>query len=57
MKEITIYTVKLTRYLQSLGFNFIKTIPDVKRKDFVNWVFEDTPEIEAAVKQYLRTNK
>lgn len=53
MTEYIVYTVKLTRFLQSKGFRFIRTIPDTTRQDFKNWVFEDTPALRSAVEKYL----
>ena len=53
MTEYIVYTVKLTRFLQSKGFRFIRTIPDTTRQDFKNWVFEDTPALRSAIEKYL----
>lgn len=52
--EKIIYTVRLTRYLLSLGFEFKRTVPDPFKKGFLNWVFEDTPELNAAIDAFLR---
>lgn len=53
MKEYIVYTVRLTRHLQSLGFRFLRTIPDTSNPNFKNWVFEDTPSLREAVQNYL----
>ena len=57
MNEYIVYTMRLTRFLQEKGFQFLRTIPDTTRQDFRNWVFEDTPALRAAVQQYLVSKK
>lgn len=48
-----VYTAKLARHLQSKGFQFISKVPDIKKDNFINWVFEDTPELEEAISEYI----
>lgn len=57
MNEYIVYTVRMTRYLQERGFQFIRTIPDTTRQDFKNWVFENTPALRAAVQEYLSSKR
>lgn len=35
------------------GYKPIRTIPDVRRTDYVNWVFSNTPEFERDVELYF----
>lgn len=51
--EKIIYTIRLTRYLLELGFEFKRIIPDPFRKGYSNWVFDNTPELNAAIDKYL----
>ena len=52
MNEFRVYTMKLARYLTDKGFKYIRTSQDVKKPDFINWHFEDTPELRACVEEY-----
>ena len=40
-------------WLMQKGYKPIRTIPDVKRTDYVNWVFDNTPEFEHDVELYF----
>lgn len=51
--EYRVYTIKLARYLTDKGFKIIRTTQDVKKPDFLNWYFENTPDLEKAIKNYL----
>lgn len=51
-----IYTVKRMRlldYLIKLGFEPCAECPDATNWRFKNWIFENTPELEAAVEKYF----
>ena len=50
-----VYTIKMARYLTLKGFKFVKTTQDLKKPNYLNWYFELTPELQAAIDEY--TNK
>lgn len=52
-KERIIYTIRLTRYLLDLGFDYIRTTPDPFRKGYSNWIFENSSELDQAIQNYL----
>ena len=53
--EKVIYTRKMALYLINKGFKILRTVPDVKKPNFYNWVFEDTPELQTAISEYTLT--
>ena len=52
MNEYRVYTLKLTRYLTEQGFRYFKVVQDVKNPQFMNWIFEATPDLIAAVEHF-----
>lgn len=52
-KEYCCKRWRMLTYLIERGFTPIKTIPDVMRTDYKNWIFENSPEFEAAVSEYF----
>ena len=48
-----VYTLRMARYLTAQGFAFVKTSQDVKNPQFMNWYFEATPELVAAIDKYM----
>ena len=52
MKEFRVYTIKLSRYLTEQGFRYLRTVQDIKNPHFLNWIFEETPELLKAVQDY-----
>ena len=52
-KEYIVYTQRLARFLLERGFIFIRTTPDTSKPSFKNWVFPDSEELRAAVREYL----
>lgn len=57
MTDYRVYTIKLANYLTSRGFTILRTSQDVKKPQFLNWYFSRTPELEAAVQEYLELNR
>ena len=51
--EYRVYTIRLAHYLTSKGFAILRTTQDVKKPEFLNWYFEKTPELEAAIAEYI----
>lgn len=47
-----VYTLKLAEYLTARGHVIVKTIQDVKKTDFLNWLFEDTPKLRKDIDEY-----
>ena len=52
-KEYIVYTQKMARFLLERGFVFVRTTPDTSNPVFKNWVFPDSEELRAAIKEYL----
>ena len=44
---------RMLAWLMQKGYKPIRTIPDVRRTDYVNWVFSNTPEFERYVELYF----
>lgn len=44
---------RMLTWLMQKGYKPIRTIPDVRRTDYVNWVFDNTPEFEHDVELYF----
>lgn len=57
MKTKVIYTAKLANHLDSLGFKCIRTELNNKNPQYRVFIFERTPELEAAVEAYLKNNR
>lgn len=53
MKIYRVYTIRMAHYLTDKGFVILRTSQDVKKPEFLNWYFADTPELRKAVKDYL----
>lgn len=56
MKKFTCTRLRLCGYLMDRGFMPIQTFPDRHNPLYTVWVFEETPELSAAVVQYLSTD-
>ena len=54
--ERTIYTRRMAVYLRNRGFTIVRTIPDEKVPNFFNWIFEDSNELQEAMRQYSAMN-
>ena len=54
MNEYRVFTLKMTTYLTERGFRYIKVVQDVKKPNYLNWIYEATPELMNAVAAYLR---
>lgn len=48
---------RLLTYLVERGFTPVKTIPDCNRTDFKNWIFDNSPELEATIDEYFENLK
>ena len=51
MNERVIYTRKMAYELRKLGFKIIRVIPDEKKPYFDNYVFEDSLELQEAMRK------
>jgi hypothetical protein len=51
INERVIYTRKMAYELRKMGFKIIRVIPDEKKPYFDNYVFEDSPELQEAMRQ------
>lgn len=57
MKESRIYTLSMCRYLTDLGFKYVRVCQDIKNPEFLNWFFEDTPELHQAIHDYIKNKQ
>ena len=39
------------------GIEFIRVVPDVAHPKFVNWIFEDTPELRQEMEKYSKERR
>lgn len=51
INERVIYTRKMAYELRKMGFKIIRVIPDEKKPYFDNYVFEDSLELQEAMRQ------
>ena len=51
-KYFNSYSSKLAGYLRQRGFKIIGTAPNMKKPQYDVFLFEDTPELRAAVNDY-----
>ena len=56
-KYFNSYSSKLAGYLRQRGFKIIGTAPNMKKPQYDVFLFEDTPELRAAVNDYCQANK
>lgn len=54
MNEFRVYTLKMTRYLTELGFRYKKVVQDIKNPQYMNWIFEGTPELFEAINNFKK---
>ena len=52
-KEYICRRWRMLTWLMDKGYKLVRTIPDAKRQDFVNWVFENSEELEKDVETYF----
>lgn len=52
-----IYTLSLSEYLQEQGFIPQKILPDLRRPEFLNWFFEESEELKAAIAEFSAARK
>lgn len=51
MEEKIIYTRKMAYELRKLGFKILYTVPDERKPYFDNYIFENTLELQEAMRQ------
>ena len=52
MNEYRVYTIRLARYLTERNFRITRTVQDIKSPKYINWMFEYSPELVAAIEEY-----
>lgn len=52
MNTIQIYTRRMALFIQSKGIKPVGTVPDENKPEFLNWLFENTPEVRDAMAEY-----
>lgn len=55
--EKIVHSARLTRFLVEKGFKFKRIVPDIYKEGFSNWVFEDSEELAAAIKEHKALTK
>lgn len=55
MKYYVCKKIRLLTFLQSKGFNFIKTEQDKNNDKYIVWIFIETPELRDAIEEYYST--
>jgi hypothetical protein len=48
---------RMLTWLMDKGYKPERTIPDCKRSDYVNWIFTNSPELEADIEMYFEELK
>ena len=57
MDKILIYTRRLAYALRARGFEILATVPDTNKPYFDNYIFQDTEELRAAIKEIIAITK
>ena len=57
MKTIRIYSRRLAEKITENGIEFIRVVPDAAHPKFVNWIFEDTPELRQEMEKYSKERR
>lgn len=57
MKKKVILTMRMARHLIDRGFKVIATVPDKRDISRNVWVFERSPEFDAACDDYIKMSK
>ena len=57
MKTIRIYSKRLAEYLTTRDFKILKVVQDISKPNFSNWIFESTPELQEAMRDYFQLKK
>lgn len=51
-KESRIYTRSLAEFLTLKGFKYLRIVQDLNNPRFLNWIFEDTPQLHKMIKEF-----
>lgn len=57
MKTIRIYSRRLAERITENGIEIVRVVPDVAHPKFVNWIFEDTPELRQEMEKYSKERR
>ena len=57
MKTIRIYSKRLAERITENGIKVVRVVPDVEHSKFVNWIFEDTPELRQEMENYSKERR
>ena len=57
MRTKKIYTRKVAYELRKMGLKILKTEPNEFKPEFNVYIFEDTPELQAALGEYMKNKK
>lgn len=52
-----VYTLKLAEHLTAKGHKIIKVVQDIKKPNFMNWLFENTPALVEDIEKYQKSLK
>lgn len=57
MKLYRVYTLSMLFHLTELGFHYVSIVQDIKKPNYNNWMFEDTPELRQAITDFTNSRK
>lgn len=49
--------LRMLNYLRKLGFIPFETVAEIDNPKYLNWLFENSPELEIAINNYFNTQK
>lgn len=55
-KEFRVFTLSFADYLTQKGFTEFRIVPDLLSPNKINWLFPRSPELTAAIDEYLAAN-
>ena len=52
MAEYRIFTKRMAEYLTLKGFQYLRTVQDIRNPNYLNWIFEDSKELRDAINNF-----
>lgn len=53
MNEYRCYSYRLCKYLTDKGFRYTRVIQDIRKPEFLNWMFDWTSELQSELEIYF----
>ena len=57
METSRIDSRRLAERITENGIEIVRVVPDVTHPKFVNWIFEDTPELRQEMEKYSKERR